>query len=133
MGDEQGQGGVVLPVFFLDENHCRNPHVIRAIEEKGLTCEKHLDHFPAGSEDTDWLPIIARRGWTLITTDARIRTNFLEREAVRVNSVRMFYFAKNNLAGMEMGNALRHGLPKMLSLIQSQPPPFTASISKGVR
>ena len=35
MGDEQGQRGVagaVPIVIFLDENHCRNPHVIRAVE-----------------------------------------------------------------------------------------------------
>ena len=74
MGDEQGQSGVAKPVIFLDENHCRNPHMIRAVEEHGLLCEKHLDHFARGTEDTSWLPVVGQRGWVLVTTDARIRT-----------------------------------------------------------
>jgi hypothetical protein len=131
MGDEQGQSGVAGLVFFLDENHCRNRHIIEAIEERGIVCEKHLDHFDPGSEDTVWLPAIAKRGWSLITTDARIRKNFLEREAVRINGVRMFYFSRNQLAGVEMGQALRKALPRMERLVRDQVPPFTASISRS--
>lgn len=131
MGDEQGQGGLAALVFFLDENHCRNPHMIAAIEESGSVCEKHLDHFKAGVADTEWLPVIAGRGWSLITTDARIRTNFLEKEAVRANAARMFYFSRNNLAGREMGAALRRALPEMRKLVERQAPPFTASITRS--
>lgn len=130
MGDEPGQGGLTAIVFFLDENHCRNMHVIQAIEESGFTCEKHLDHFPAGIEDTEWLPVIARRGWCLVTADARIRCNLVEKEAVRAHRVKMFYFSRNNLAGKEMGSAIRHALPKMSYIATTQAPPFTASISK---
>ena len=129
MGDEQGQGGVTELVLFLDENHCRNPHIIEAIEERGLVCEKHLDHFQAGTEDTGWLPVIGERGWCLVTTDARIRRNALEKEAIRANGVRMFYFSRNQLSGKEMGAALRRALPQMEHLVKTQPPPFTASIN----
>jgi hypothetical protein len=131
MGAEQGQSGIAELILFLDENHCRNPHMIQAIEERGIICEKHLDHFAAGSEDTEWLPAIAQNRWSLLTTDARIRTNFLEKEAVRSNEMRMFYFSRNNLAGIEMGNALRRALPEMERLVRTQRPPFTASINKN--
>jgi hypothetical protein len=130
LGVEQGQSDITKLVVFLDENHCRNRHVIEAIEEQGIVCEKHLDHFAPGSEDTDWLPVIAQRGWSLLTTDARIRTNFLEKEAVRASGVRMFYFYRNNLAGNEMGIAIRRALPQMQHLVLTQAPPFTASINK---
>jgi hypothetical protein len=131
MGNEQGAGGLAEFVLFLDENHCRNLHMIEAVEEYGIVCRKHLDHFAAGIEDTEWLPVIARYGWSLLTTDARIRTNFLEKESVRVNGVRMFYFSRNNLAGREMGVALRRALPQMDHLVKTQRAPFTASISKS--
>lgn len=131
MGAAQGQSSIETSIFFLDENHCRNPHVISAIEESGFVCEKHLDHFRPGVQDLEWLPVIARRGWALVTTDARIRSNFLEKEAVRANCVKMFYFSKNNLAGKEMGTALRRALPHMQRLLSTQAPPFTASISKN--
>ncbi len=113
MGDEQGQSSVAELILFLDENHCRNPHIIRAIEEYGIACEKHLDYFAPGVEDTEWLPIIAQRGWSLVTTDARIRTNVLEKQAIRENGIRMFYLSRNNLAGREMGEALKRALPQM--------------------
>jgi hypothetical protein len=131
MGDEQGQGGIAPLTLFLDENHCRNRHIIQAIDDFGAVYEKHLDHFAPGTADTLWLPVVADRGWILITTDARIRHNLLEKEAVRVNRVRMFYFSRNNLAGQEMGRALRKALPEIYRLIQVQPPPFTASINKN--
>ena len=131
MGDAQGQGGVSQFVLFLDENHCRNPHIIEVIAEYGATCEKHLDHFEPGTEDVKWLPVVGERGWCLITTDSRIRRNKLEKEAVRVNGVRMFYFARNQLSGREMGQALKKALPKMEEMVRSQPPPFTASIGRN--
>jgi hypothetical protein len=131
MGDEQGRSGLAEFVLFLDENHCRNRHMIEAIEEYGIVCEKHLDYFAPGIEDTQWLPVIARRGWSLLTTDARIRTNLLEKEAIRVNRVRMFYFSRNNLAGCDMGVALRRALPQMEHLVKTQPAPFTASIRRS--
>jgi hypothetical protein len=131
MGDEQGQGSVAPLVLFLDENHCRNRHIIQAIEESGAFCEKHLDHFAAGTSDTDWLPFVAGRGWILLTSDARIRHNQLEKEAVRLNGLKMFYFSRNNLAGLEMGRALRRALPEIQRLAQVQSPPFTASINKN--
>ena len=43
----------------------------------------------------------------------------------------MFYFSRNNLAGVEMGQALKKALPQMESLVQSQMAPFTASINKS--
>ena len=105
--------------------------MIDAIECSGIRCEKHLDHFAAGTEDVDWLPEVGRRGWCLLTTDARIRSNYLERESVRDNGVRMFYFPKNNLSGKEMGAAILKALPAITALFLSQTPPFIASISKN--
>ncbi len=134
MGAEQGQGSITHPsslVLFLDENHCRNRHVIAAIEFHEVRWESHLDHFAPGTEDTAWLPEVGRRGWALLTSDARIRSNFLEREAVRANRIRMFYFSRNNLAGAEMGAALLRAIPAIRRLCETQAAPFTASISRS--
>ena len=131
MGDAQRQSSLGTLVIFLDENHCRNPHLLRVLTEAAISCEKHLDHFPAGTEDKIWLPMIAARGWSLLTTDARIRTNHLERECIRTNGLCMFYFSRNDIAGLQMGVALAKALPRMRSLYATQPPPFTASITRS--
>ncbi len=131
MGSSAIAGGITRLVIFLDENHCRNPHLRRVLTEAGVQFESHLDHFSPGTEDTAWLPEVGRRGWCLLTTDKRIRRRPLEREAVRTNLVRMFYFSTNTVSGAEMGAALKRALPKMRSLFESIPPPFTASINKS--
>ena len=134
MGTQQGQSGVGGSgeiVLFLDENHCRNLHVIAAIAAFGIPCEKHLDHFPRATEDTVWLPEVGKNGWYLLTTDASIRYNALERKAVRENAIGMFYFTSNNISGEQMGAALGLALPAVVTLCTRQPRPFIASISKS--
>lgn len=122
-------------VIFLDENHCRNPHLIAVLEEAEVSYERHLDHFSAGAEDVVWLPEIAKKNWVLLTSDARIRrksrVNYLELQAVRSNSLRMFYFSRNDSPGAKMGESLRRALPKMRKFCESLQPPFTASINKA--
>ena len=130
MGDVERQSGIGKFVVFLDENHCHNPHLIAALATAGIECQKHLDHFSRGLEDTAWIPEIAKHGWCLLTADARIRYNELERRAVKENAIRMFYFSSNNLAGVGMGTALLKALPKMQKLFNEQMPPFAASITK---
>ncbi len=130
MGDAEGQSGLASFVVFLDENHCRNPHLLAALSEADVECQKHLDYFEAGMEDTGWIPVVAERGWCLLTADARIRYNQLERQAVQDNGLRMFYFSNNNVAGSDMGKALSQALPKMRKLFENQSPPFVASITR---
>ena len=61
MGDEHRQGGVTKLVIFLDENHCRNPHMIEAIEGNGIWSARSIwIIFKPGSEDTEWLPVIGQ-------------------------------------------------------------------------
>ena len=43
----------------------------------------------------------------------------------------MFYFSRNNLAGVEMGLALVRAIPTIVRLFETQPAPFTASISRS--
>lgn len=131
MGDAEGQGSLEHPVIFLDENHCGNRHLHAALDAFGIRYEKHLDHFPRGIEDTAWIPVVAREGWVLLTSDARIRYNSLEKNAVKNNSLRMFYFTRNDIGGAEMGATLSKALPKIISLCRTESPPFTASINRA--
>ncbi|MDP9039794.1 MAG: hypothetical protein M3O02_11075 [Acidobacteriota bacterium] len=130
MGDEPRERCLSDLIIFLDENHCRNPHIVQAIDKYGASCQKHLDHFVPGTPDTVWLPVVGRNGWCLLTTDARIRRNLVEKEAVRNSLVRMFYFSRNQLSGSEMGEAITRALPRMENLVRNHAPPFTASVSR---
>ena len=131
MGKPTDDGSVGSFVVFLDENHCGNPYLREVLVSANVTFVSHLDHFAAGTEDTEWLPRVGRLGWCLLTTDKRIRKRPLERAAVRENAVRMFYFANNDASGQQMGETLRRALPEMQKLVLEQKPPFIASINRA--
>jgi hypothetical protein len=43
----------------------------------------------------------------------------------------MFYFSRNQLAGRDMGAAIVKAMPTIIRLVESHPPPFTASITRA--
>src|SRR5438270_12085405 len=104
-------------IIFLDENHCNNKNILRVLADAGVSVERHLDHFQSGTPDEEWLPIVGRNGWALVTTNARIRYRANEKRAVQENLVRMFYFSTNNMSGLQMAEALEKAIPEMRSLV----------------
>jgi hypothetical protein len=130
MGAVEGQSSLAPFVLFLDENHCRNRHLLAVLKETGVPFVSHLDKFKPGLPDTEWLPLVGTSGWCLLTSDVRIRYNELERHAVEHHKLRMFYFSRNNLAGAEMGHALRRALPRMEELFRDEPATFIAAITR---
>ncbi len=92
--------------------------------------ERHLAHFPRGTADETWLPLVGSNGWILLTTDKRIRYNFLEKHALAVHAVREFVFASGNMSGQDMAGALELALPKMRRLFRKVDPPFVAAITR---
>lgn len=86
-------------VIYLDENHCNNKHILAVLNSAEIAVERHLDHFPRGTPDEEWLPTVGNNGWLLLTTDKRIRHRANEKEAVIRHRVRMFYFSKNDISG----------------------------------
>jgi hypothetical protein len=68
--------------------------------------------------------------WVLLTTDKRIRYNFLEKQALEENSVREFVFTSGDMSGQELAAALELALPKMRGLCRRYKPPFVAAITR---
>jgi hypothetical protein len=67
--------------FYIDR--CLgNKLIVETLRSAGVTVEIHDDHFAKDAPDLDWIPEIGKRGWVVLTKDARIGTNQLERLAV---------------------------------------------------
>jgi hypothetical protein len=73
---------------------------------------------------------VGSKGWVLLTTDKRIRYNFLEKRALQQYSVREFVFASGNMSGQDMAAALEVALPKMRRVSRKLEPPFVAAITR---
>lgn len=60
------------------------------LREAELRIELHDDHFPQETRDKDWLPVVGRRGWVVLTADVRIRYRGIEIDALMRAGVRCF-------------------------------------------
>jgi len=58
--------------LFLDRSLGRR-QVAEALRNAGARIEIHDDHFGPETTDEDWLREAGRRGWIVLTKDARIR------------------------------------------------------------
>jgi len=96
----------------------------------GVPFERHLTYFPRGVSDETWLPLVGKKGWVLLTTDKRIRYNFLEKRALERNAVREFVFACGNMSAQEMAAALEIAVRKIQRICRRFQPPFVAAITR---
>lgn len=115
----------------MDENlhNCRA--ILNSLQEAGIGYERYGSHFSPGISDDQWLPLVGREGWLLITVDKNIRYNELERRALMRFRVRAFVFTSGNLSGDDMAKLLVTAFPKMERICRRHDPPFVASITKS--
>ncbi|MGH9707270.1 MAG: hypothetical protein ACRD5R_10985 [Candidatus Acidiferrales bacterium] len=117
--------------LYLDENLCNATAILGVLRELGVPFQRHLEYFPRGIPDEEWLPFVGEKGWALLTADKRIRYNLLERRALTQNAVRQFVFASGNLSGQDMADALKKAMGKMRNMCLRLRPPFVAAITRG--
>lgn len=82
-------------IFYIDR--CLGRKLARTLQQQGLTIALHDDHFPQNALDVDWLPIVGQRGWVVLTKDARINCNTIERLTVANYNIQMFALTSQNL------------------------------------
>jgi hypothetical protein len=110
----------------LDEN-LGSKKFPEPLVEAGVTIELHSDHFDKGTPDLEWIPVVAQRGWTLVTLDGRLRYNKLEQIAI----------LENDLAGFVLVGACGHAEKaqqflrarrRVERVLRENAPPFIAKI-----
>ncbi|MCD8487684.1 MAG: hypothetical protein LRZ84_13365 [Desertifilum sp.] len=87
-------------VFYIDR--CLGRQVASTLSQAGLTVIYHDDEFPQNALDIEWLPQVGERGWIVLTKDAKIGKNAIERLAVTCANIRLFTLGRQNLTGDEM-------------------------------
>lgn len=116
--------------FFLDYQIGRYV-VANALRDAGAVVEAHIDHFPQAAPDLEWIPQVGKRGWVLITRDANIRRNPLERAAYEDAGLRGFVVTGKDLGGPELATLLVRSLPGMVNRVAGRPGPLLFTISRG--
>lgn len=115
--------------FFIDR--CLGKHtVVEALRSTDVSVEVHDDHFPKTAQDLEWIPVVGHQDWVILTKDARIGRNALERQVVARAGLRMFTLASQNLSGEESAKIFHKALNAMLKFAQNNPRPFIAKVYK---
>jgi hypothetical protein len=113
--------------FFIDR--CLgNKLIVEPLRWVGLSVEIHDDHFSKNAPDIDWIPEIGARGWVILTKDARIGKNRIERLSVADARVRMFTLASQSLSGTDMADIFLKAIPEIKKFIYENPAPFIAKV-----
>jgi PIN like domain len=115
--------------FFIDR--CLgNKLIVETLRSAGVNVEIHDEHFSKNTQDVDWIPEIGKRGWVILTKDARIGKNKIERLAVADAGVRMFVLVSQNLSGADMANIFLKAIPEMEKFILKNITPFIAKVDR---
>lgn len=118
-------------VFYIDR--CLGRKLARTLQEQGLTIALHDDHFPQNALDVEWLPEVGQRGWVVLTKDARISRNTIERLSVASHNIRMFALTSQNLTGEEMANAFVAAIDRIYKHLRQYDAPFIAKVYRDGR
>ena len=117
------------PTFFLDKCLGRND-VANALRAVGATIELLTDHFAPDAPDQDWLPVVGRNGWVILTKDRSLLTNPLEVKALIESNAPSFVLRAADMTGAEMGAAFAAAYPTMLKFLRKFQPPFLAQVTR---
>jgi hypothetical protein len=118
-------------VLYLDENLCDCREIIDTLEKTKVKFKRHTDFFPRSTKDPVFLPLLGKKGWTLLTSDSKMSRRGLEMQAIMHYRVRMFVFTSGNLSGAGMARVLKIAHRKMRRFVQKNPPPFIASLTES--
>jgi len=116
--------------FFLDYQIGRYV-VADALRKAGASVEVHIDHFAPAAPDLEWIPEVGKRGWVLITRDANIRRNPLERAAYVAAGVRGFVVTGKDMGGPDLAALLVRSLRGMVNRAAGRSGPLLFTISLG--
>jgi PIN like domain len=112
--------------FFSDECLGRLvPERLRAVD---MLVESWEDHFKAGTEDSDWLPVVGERGWIVLTKDKAIRRKPWEMEKVVKHGVRMFTLPNGNMNAEQMAAIFLDNRLRMARVLHKNRFPFIATV-----
>ena len=96
---------------------------------QGFPVELHTDHFEQDAPDTEWLPIVGERGWTVLTKDNHIHRNQIEIVALLKSGAATFVLRAKKATGIEMADAFVTALPSIKRFLNKFDKPFVATIT----
>jgi hypothetical protein len=115
--------------FYVDE--CLGRQIVLDLRAAGMLIEAWHDHFPSGTDDVDWLPVVGSRAWVVLTKDKAIRRKPWELEKVITAGVRMFTLPNGKMNGGDMTKMFLDNRLRMGRALNKNRFPFVAVVSSS--
>jgi predicted nuclease of predicted toxin-antitoxin system len=113
-------------IFFIDR--CFEKKLADSLRNVGATVEIHDDHFDRDINDEEWLRIVGKSNWVVLTKDKKIASRPLELLAVAQGGVRLFAFVGGDVPGVVVAQAFVNALENMQGFIRGNQAPFIAKV-----
>lgn len=116
------------PFTFFIDRCLGGAFVADVLREAGHLVVVHDDEFEPNTRDVDWLQAVGERGWAVLTKDARIRTNALERSALFSANLAALMLGRGDMKGPQMaGHAAKVSPVSHAGRVHDPLPPIRAS------
>ena len=104
----------------------------------GLVVHSHMDEYPEFDRvgevsDAKWLSEIGERGWLILSRDLKIRSNDVERQAIRDSGASFFAITAKNVPSRELARIILNALKRIVEFAQHHTPPFIALVYRDRR
>ncbi|MCE2501796.1 MAG: hypothetical protein J4G13_13185 [Dehalococcoidia bacterium] len=96
----------------------------------GVLLETFLAHFQSGTPDTEWIPAVAARGWVVLTNDARLKYNPIERDTIMGSNAAVIILAAG-YTHPEMAEMFLSARRLVLEFLRYHEPPFIARLYRN--
>lgn len=117
------------PVFFVDRS-VGGIILPTRLATSGIHVVRHDDHFAQDATDEEWIEEVARRGWYALSTDKRIHSNPVQRDAVIAAGLGFFVLTGANAPMLELADNFVCTFDTVLGFIRRTPRPFVASVRR---
>ncbi|NJL90327.1 MAG: hypothetical protein HC916_11475 [Coleofasciculaceae cyanobacterium SM2_1_6] len=114
-------------VFFIDRA-LESKRLIQAMRLKGAAIETHQAHFRHDAYDIEWLPIVSKKGWVVLTQDVNLGKNQIELTAIAKENTKVFILVSGNLGSQAITSVLTNILEKLEKFALNNSAPFIAKI-----
>ena len=112
--------------FFSDEDLGTKIFPV-PLRDAGVRVEALTNHFPAGTNDVDWIPVVAQREWVVLTHDRNMRYNTLERNSIMQSRLRVIVI-RGGSTRAEMAKIFLNLHEQIIDFLEQNPAPFIARL-----
>jgi hypothetical protein len=122
------------PVLFLDQTFSSAKLAAILEASKDWRIELHSKYFPSDEKDHNWIPVVAARGWLILSCDKRIKSwradDGVNRRAAVESAAKMFFMGRGGRPLADYAYDIGSARVAILRMAKKNRGPFFAKIHR---